>query len=70
LADTSPPASSSDTGILDRASSGTCLVNALSPPDFGANQISDGYSDGFCSVWVETFVNKLVQSFDVCFRQV
>jgi len=52
-------ASSSDTGNLPMSSC-RCLVNAVSPPDLGADQVADGDSDGFGSVGVETFGDELV----------
>ncbi len=37
-----------------------CLVNAVAPPDFCADEVSYGDSDGFSAVGVKPFVDQLV----------
>jgi hypothetical protein len=57
---TSCSARLSDRSIFGKVSSEMCLVNAFSPPDFRADQVSDCDSNGLRSVGVKTLVDQLV----------
>lgn len=51
--------------------SGACvLVNVLPPPNLFVDKITDGNTDGFSSVRVESFAYKLIQQLYVSLRKI